>query len=90
VSGVLNGPRDTCPKRVALSLSLMRAPMHGVALQQQDIKKFLDRVEHMAKDSQAKCAEILIDSDVDLETLSTFRAQHGGDEALRQLVRTQK
>jgi hypothetical protein len=57
---------------------------------QQDIQKFLSKVEHMAQDSQTKCAEILIDQDVDLETLSTLGVEHGGDEMLRQFVRTPK
>lgn len=44
----------------------------------------------MAQDSQTKCAEMLIDGDVDLETLSTLRQEQGGDEKLRELVSTSK
>jgi hypothetical protein len=68
----------------------MRPPLHAFCNTQQDIQKFLSKVEHMAQDSQTKCAQILIDQDVDLETLSTLRVEHGGDEMLRQLVRTPK
>ena len=52
---------------------------------QQAIKDFLNSVDHMAADSQEKCGQILIEQDIDLETLSTLRDKHGGDETLREI-----
>jgi hypothetical protein len=49
------------------------------------IEKFVNQIPHLTPDSQKLVAKCLIDTDVDLETLSTLRHEWGGDDTLKEL-----
>jgi hypothetical protein len=45
----------------------------------------VNQIPHLTPDSQKHVAKCLIDTDVDLETLSTLRDEWGGDDTLKDL-----